>query len=1526
MGGKSSTSTSSVQIPPDVLARYNAVNAQAADVAKTPFQSYGTDPSAFVAPLTAEQNAGIAGTNTYAEAAQPYFGAATNQLLQAQGATAAPLAQAASNTGYAQGVGGAYGAAATQGVLQSQGSAQPFNQAAAGYIGNAAGSAAPYQGVAAGMTLAGAGPANLGGLDTGQYLSPYLANVMQTLQASEQNQNQQEQSALQGSAIQAGAFGGDRSGIAQANLARQQALANNQTNAAVLQQGFTQAQNIAQGQQGAQLSAQQANLARMQGAGAQIGALGQQQFGQQVGAGTALEGLGNQVYTQGLGSAQALGNIGQQQFGQNLTTAQQQAALAQQGYATGANTATALAGFGQGAQAAGLQGAQAQQAAGATQQQTNQAGTSALYNQFLQQQAYPFQTAQFLANIAEGTGALSGSTTSTTQPSSFFSDERLKEDIHPIGETYDGQKIIRFRYKGEKGTQIGLSAQNVEKHHPEAVGESSGFKTVDYDAATRDAAERGHYAAGGLAGVNDNDMAAILQAQQQMYGGLYGGSPHATPGKAGYVPAAPQGAAPRLMVSNARPAAEPSGAQQFNSAVGLGENVAKAYGAADAGLFGTAGKGDAEGTTGLIGAGGKSGMDQGWLGKGLNAVGLGGGGDDLNSPDAKIQTGGSGGMNGAELGSWDLPELANGGGVGGLFDDSGYMGGMGVDDRPHDPAKPLTASGSGGGGGQSGASGVGSLMSGIGALGGLVLLANRGGRMQRAGGGLAGRPGYATDGSVDGGDVTYDANGNRSDSVSYAPPSEQLGLAAAGVKQAEAAPPKATQVQGLAAATPATAEAEIKPMLDGATSGEDLPVPPIPPGYHAGTAPAPAATQAQGLAAAPMPPVREIATRPAAPAAPEGKLEDTVWDRMLGAESGHQQFRSDGSTITSSKGAIGIAQVMPTTGPEAAELAGLPWDPQKLAQDPTYNAALGRAYYNKQRADFGDPVVAAAAYNAGPGRVREAQARAAKEGGTYVDYLPAETRDYIAKVGSATGAPVASGASGAPGGLAGNVAEVQKVLSDPSVPAEDKRDWMQRHQEWLVPLLSGLGGMAASPSRYLGSAMLQGLGAAAGSYEKTQNDLSERAKQAAETTAIPQRVQNTQNQIALQSLKYLTEGMQKSIDPSTGQVVWKDNVTGRVMSDAEHNQRVNQIGGLISKTAPTSGLGTLVAGAPLKPPGVPVPVASAPASAPAAPVTPATGVAVPVNATIPSPSEDKIANPMDRPSVLKRMAQEQADAAAKAQSLGIDPTPHNRLREEYASRGDDILNGKRIPTDKDGNPVEDFKNASNQREAQASLADAVGKQQGEFYKEAVQFQNTTPERVNLLKSMATLAQAVNTNRATPQLAEAIGTLRSIPGLDQYLPTSLSTMQGAFDESQKYAITEAFRQIQTAEAQKAPRTALVEAMQTVANPSLAPEARYSILTRTLANTDRQGQLYNDWLNAKMPDPAQFSANWNADPAHAFDKFLDKVHKETPMFAGAVPLPGNPDAQPTTQSPYREGQTATGPNGAKIVYRDGKWGPL
>lgn len=449
-GGKGGTTTQTVSIPPEVMARYNAVNARAEGLADTPFKQYGTTPEAFVAPLTTTQQAGVSGTNAAANLAQPFYGAAT------------------------------------------------------------------------GLTLGGA--QNVGPLTSGQiqqYQNPYTQAVVGSTLGALGQQFGQQQSQQQAEAIKAGAFGGDRAGLQRAALMGQQGLAASQAIAPLYQQGYQQAVQTAQGQQGVIAS----DLARQMAAGQQI------------------------------------------------------------------------AGLGAGAQQAALSGAQAQLGAGTVQQQTEQAGKQALYNQFLQQQGYPFQVAQFLANIAMGTGALSGSTTSTQQPSGFFSDENLKHNKEKVGKLDDGQDIYRYDM-GDGRTQIGLLAQEVEKKHPEAVGVAGGYKTVDYGAATDDAADRSKLAYGGVASEGgavyperaglgfalggstafDQDYIKQLLANQQgMYSGLYGqvGTPRGAQGAPGgvgtRVPAAtlPVG---KLATAGSPPQQRASG---FDQAVSAGEKFAR---------------------------------------------------------------------------------------------------------------------------------------------------------------------------------------------------------------------------------------------------------------------------------------------------------------------------------------------------------------------------------------------------------------------------------------------------------------------------------------------------------------------------------------------------------------------------------------------------------------------------------------------------------------------------------------------------------------------------------------------------------------------------------------------------------------------------------------------------------------------------------------------------------------------------------------------------------------------------------------
>jgi len=64
-----------------------------------------------------------------------------------------------------------------------------------------------------------------------------------------------------------------------------------------------------------------------------------------------------------------------------------------------------------------------------------------------------------------------------------FSDERVKEDIAPIGETNEGQTLYSYRYIGDAEPRIGLLAQEEEKRDPQNVVEIGGIKAIDYGRA-----------------------------------------------------------------------------------------------------------------------------------------------------------------------------------------------------------------------------------------------------------------------------------------------------------------------------------------------------------------------------------------------------------------------------------------------------------------------------------------------------------------------------------------------------------------------------------------------------------------------------------------------------------------------------------------------------------------------------------------------------------------------------------------------------------------------------------------------------------------------------------------------------------------------------------------------------------------------------------------------------------------------------------------------------------------------------------
>jgi len=102
-------------------------------------------------------------------------------------------------------------------------------------------------------------------------------------------------------------------------------------------------------------------------------------------------------------------------------------------------------------------------------------------------------------------------------------------------------------------------------------------------------------------------------------------------------------------------------------------------------------------------------------------------------------------------------------------------------------------------------------------------------------------------------------------------------------------------------------------------------------------------------------------------------------------------------------GATGLMQLMPATARWVArQIPVQPFSPSMLVQ-PEVNVLMGTYYFRRVLTDLGHPILATAAYNAGPGRARRWRDERPLEGVIDAETIPFnETRDYVKKVASNT--------------------------------------------------------------------------------------------------------------------------------------------------------------------------------------------------------------------------------------------------------------------------------------------------------------------------------------------------------------------------------------------------------------------------------------------------------------------------------------------------------------------------------------------
>jgi hypothetical protein len=316
---------------------------------------------------------------------------------------------------------------AGSGVYGGAINADPMTQAATAQKGALAGTASgmmyqPQQ-VQAGQ---------LATTDIQQYQNPYTQQVIDTSMQDLERQRLMQQNQIGAQATQAGAFGGSREGVAQALSNEAFARQGGQLAAGLRQQGFQNAQQMAQADIANRYSADAANQA-----------------------------AGLTSASQRLGAAQQLGNLGAQSFGYGSTI---QSNLTAQGQNQ------------QALQQALIDAAKGQYGA---------------YTQYPAAQLSLMSQALGSSPYGQTTTATKnpGLFDYLTVAASAFSDARLKKDIKLVDELDNGIKIYTWKWNdiaddlnlSDDEYTKGVIAQEVQQIAPDAVIEdSNGFLMVNY--------------------------------------------------------------------------------------------------------------------------------------------------------------------------------------------------------------------------------------------------------------------------------------------------------------------------------------------------------------------------------------------------------------------------------------------------------------------------------------------------------------------------------------------------------------------------------------------------------------------------------------------------------------------------------------------------------------------------------------------------------------------------------------------------------------------------------------------------------------------------------------------------------------------------------------------------------------------------------------------------------------------------------------------------------------------------------------
>jgi len=263
------------------------------------------------------------------------------------------------------------------------------------------------------------------------FMSPYMQNVVDIQQREAQRQADIAGTQRGAQAVKSGAFGGSRQAIMEAEAARNLAQQKGDIQAQGLQSAYGQAQQQFNAEQQARLQAQQANQqAGLTVGGQNLGAL----LGiQQLGAGQNLQSqLANQQAFQqaqqareqsrqfGAGQGLQAAGMGAQygQAAQQLGEQSRQygAGLGMQGLQTGLQAAGQLGQLGGQQFQQGMDINKLRSAYGGMEQALNQRGLDVKYQDFMNEENYPYKQVGFYSDLLRGTPTGSSSVTNMYQP------------------------------------------------------------------------------------------------------------------------------------------------------------------------------------------------------------------------------------------------------------------------------------------------------------------------------------------------------------------------------------------------------------------------------------------------------------------------------------------------------------------------------------------------------------------------------------------------------------------------------------------------------------------------------------------------------------------------------------------------------------------------------------------------------------------------------------------------------------------------------------------------------------------------------------------------------------------------------------------------------------------------------------------------------------------------------------------------------------------------------------------------------